>query len=249
MKTLLVDDEPHNCELMETLLQLHLKGEVEVVGHAHSVEEAATILRKIKVDLVFLDIQMPSKNGFELISMFQPLSFEVIFITSFDQYALPAIQADAVSYLLKPVDIKELKYAVKKASKLNLLRELNDENIRELKNKTTIKIAVHEGDKVVYLSTSEIMYLEAKGRYTKITLSSGKSHTVAKHLKVFEADLESSNSFIKINRSMILHIKFVSEYSKSEPFIVTLKNGLMFEISRRRRQEIIACLRENSRDK
>lgn len=236
MKTLLVDDEPHNCELIETLLTLHFQHDVEVIGHAYSVDEAAEVLQNTKVDLVFLDIQMPTKNGFELLSFFQPPSFEVIFITSFEQYALPAIQADAVSYLLKPVDIDELKHAVKKASKMRLLRELNNEYIS--------KIAVHEGDKVVYLYTNEIISFEAQGRYTKIMLSSGKFHIVAKHLKVLETEVGSSNTFIKINRSVLLNVSYVAEYSKSEPFIITLNNGVSFEISRRKRQEILATLRD-----
>lgn len=244
MKILLVDDEPHNCELIEILLKLHFHNDVDVIGHAYSVDEAAEILRNTKIDLVFLDIQMPTKNGFELLSLFHPPTFEVIFITSFEQYALPAIQADAVSYLLKPVDIDELKRAVKKASRMRLLRELNNENIGELKNRISSKIAVHEGDKVVYLSSNEIISLEAQGRYTKLTLSSGKNHTVAKHLKVFETEFESSGRFLKINRSVILNLSYIKEYSKYEPFDITLNNGVSFEISRRKRQEILAALRE-----
>jgi len=243
MKTLLVDDEPHNCELMETLLRYHLPSEIEVIGHAYSVDQAAEIIRNTDVELVFLDIQMPGKNGFELLHQFDPPEFELIFITSFDQYALPAIQADAVAYLLKPVDVQELKRAVGKAHKMRRLRQLPDQDFKIALPKQPSKISVHEGDKVICLNTDDIVSLHADGRYTKITLCTGQHHVVAKTLKLIEEISANEASFLRINRSVILNVSYVHEYSKSEPYTIVMENGYSFEVSRRKRKEILAGLK------
>lgn len=243
MKTLLVDDEPHNCELIETLLRYHLPLDIEVVGHAYSVDQAAEIIRKTEVELVFLDIQMPGKNGFELLNLFNPPDFELIFITSFDHYALPAIQADAIAYLLKPVDIEELKRAVDKATKMKYLKQMLHRDAAEYISKEPLKIAVHEGDKVIYLNSDDIVSFQAFGRYTKITLYTGRNYMIAKNLKVIEDILGIKTSFQRISRALILNISYVKEYSKSEPFIVTMKNGSFFEVSRRKRTEILQVLK------
>jgi len=236
MKTLLVDDEPHNCELMETLLRYHLPSEIEVIGHAYSVDQAAEIIRNTDVELVFLDIQMPGRNGFELLHQFDPREFELIFITSFDQYALPAIQADAVAYLLKPVDVQELKRAVGKAYKMRRLRQLPDQDFKITLPKQPSKISVHEGDKVICLNTDDIVSLHADGHYTKITLCTGQHHVFAKTLKLIEEISANEASFLRINRSVILNVSYVHEYSKSEPYTIVMENGYSFEVSRRKRK-------------
>lgn len=243
MKTLLVDDEPHNCELIETLLRYHLPLDIEVVGHAYSVDQAAEIIRQTEVELVFLDIQMPGKNGFELLNQFNPPDFELIFITSFDHYALPAIQADALAYLLKPVEIAELKRAVEKAIKMKHLKQMLHRDAAEYISKEPVKISVHEGDKVIYLNSDDIVSFQAIGRYTKIVLHTGQHYMISKNLKMIEEILEMKTSFQRISRSLILNVSYVNEYSKSEPFIVTMKNGSCFEVSRRKRKEILQVLK------
>ena len=243
MRTLLVDDEAHNCELIETLLHYHMPGEIEVVGHAYSVDQAAEIIRNQHIELLFLDIQMPGKNGFELLQLFPQPEFELIFITSFDNYALPAIQADAIAYLLKPVDIQELKRAVAKALKIRLLRTITNEDFNEPVAKPTLTIPVHEGGNVIYLNIDDIVWFEAEGRYTRITLSVKQDYLIPKNLKTIEDALGADSSFLRINRSVILNIAYVREYSKSEPFSLILKNGSSFDVSRRKRKEILTKLK------
>lgn len=243
MKVLLIDDELHNCELIEMLLKMHCASEISSITHAYSVDEAAAILRENPVDLIFLDIQMPQKNGFQLLELFDPLPFEVIFITSFDQYALPAIQADAVAYLLKPVAIDELKRAVQKASKMRLVHHMKMEDLKEIASLQSSKIAVHDGDKVIYVHTTSILSFEAIGRYTKLTTIEDGNFLMAKNLKLLEDEVAHVKGFIRINRSALINSAFVVEYSKSEPFTVVLKNGACFELSRRKRQEILKELK------
>jgi two-component system LytT family response regulator len=241
MKVLLIDDEPHNCELLENLLHIHFPDEVEVIGHANSVDEATGILGTQKVDLVFLDVRMPGKNGFELLTQFPEPPFELVFITSYDQYALPAIQSDAVAYLLKPVDVQELKKAVIKARKMRLIRGLDQEDTPVVGS--GLKIPVHEGDQVQYVPENEIVSLHAEGRYTRIYRSSGEQYLVARNLKTFEETVCKTSTFRRISRFVILNVAFVKSYSKSEPFTVILHNGEVFEVSRRKRTAILADLK------
>lgn len=241
MRTLLVDDEVHNCELIETLLHYHMPGEIEVVAHAYSVDQAAEIIRNQHIELLFLDIQMPGKNGFELLQLFPQPEFELIFITSFDNYALPAIKADAIAYLLKPVDVQELKRAVAKALKIRLLRTITNEGLPVAQ--PTLTIPVHDGGNVIYLNIDDIVWFAAEGRYTRITLSMKQDYLVPKNLKTIEDALGADSSFLRINRSVILNIAFVREYSKSEPFSLILKNGDSFDVSRRKRKEILMKLK------
>lgn len=241
MKALLIDDEPHNCELLENLLRFHLPDEVEVIGHAWSVDEAVAMIYDKEVDLVFLDIQMPEKNGFELLKVFPNPHFELIFITSFDQYALPAIQADAVAYLLKPVDAQELKKAVNKAFKMQLLRALADHEASSVS--TSFKIPVHDGDQVVYVPDCDIVSLHAEGRYTRIILQNGQQCIVARNLKTFEEISCKRGTFLRISRSVILNMAYVKSYTKSEPFTVILSNGDVYDVSRRKRTEILSGLK------
>ena len=242
MKALLVDDEPHNCELMETLLNYHLPGKVEVVGHAYSVDQALEKIRKTSIELVFLDIQMPEKNGFELLKRFNSPAFEVVFVTSFDDFALPAIKADAIAYLLKPIDVRELKRAVDKAEKMLYLRKSTVNGFIS-KEQHINKIAVHEGDKVLYLHPNDLISFKADGRYTKIRSIKGQQYIVSKNLSMIEENLDNDKRFIRINRSVILNTTYVIEYSKSDPFVVIMSDHSSFEISRRKRKEILAALK------
>lgn len=243
MKILLVDDEPHNCELIEMLLKMHCPSKISAINHAYSVKDAVSIIQKKTVDLIFLDVQMPGENGFKLLDMYDELPFEVIFITSFDQYALAAIQADAIAYLLKPVEIEELKRAVNKAYKMWLVKHLKTEELKEIAVQQPIKIAVHDGDKVIYVNSNSILSFEAMGRYTKLTTKNEGKLLVAKNLKVLEEEVVNQKGFIRINRSVIINSNFVIEYTKSEPFMILLENGMSFELSRRKRHDILKELK------
>lgn len=246
IKTLLVDDEKGSRDVLLSLLE-HFSAKVEVIGEAANVEEAYRLILSEKPQLVLLDIQMPRANGFELLKKFDKVPFEVIFVTSFDKYAINAIKFSALDYLLKPVEITDLEAAILrvgesielKANKgpqiINLLHTLEG----DVKDR---KIAIHSGDKVKMLSELNITFIEGDARYCHVHTNTDEVFTVAKYLKDFEEYL--TPDFVRISNSYLINTRHIKEYSKSEPFTVEMVNGKILEMSRRKRQEVLERLRK-----
>lgn len=240
---LLVDDEADNRELLSNLLQSYFP-EIEVLGTASSVDQAYGLILKTSPQLVFLDIQMPRANGFNLLTKFDPVPFEVIFVTSYDQYAINAIKFNALDYILKPVEIENLQETIKRAVQkieqnkrdtlqiVNLLYNLDTQN----KDK---RIAVHVSDRVKILDVREIMYIEADGRYCNIFNKDGERFSTAKILKDFEDYFGQESSFMRISKSYLINVSYIKSYSKGEPLMVEMTDEIIFEVPRRKKSEIL----------
>ncbi|MGZ4060270.1 MAG: LytR/AlgR family response regulator transcription factor, partial [Bacteroidia bacterium] len=215
IKTLLVDDETDSREVLLSLLGNYFP-EVEVVGEAANVADAYELINAKKPQLVFLDIQMPKSSGFDLLKKFEDVPFEVVFITSFDKYAINAIKFSALDYLLKPVEIEDLSFAIKKAMKsielknnsgaqiINLIHSL-DTDVKER------KIAIHSGEKVKFLSELNIVYVEGDGRYCRVTMLNNEVFTTAKNLKDFEDYFERTNNFVRVTKDFVINIRHIKD--------------------------------------
>lgn len=245
IKVILVDDEKDSREVMTKLLQYHFD-EIEILGEATNVENAFQLINQKQPDLIFLDIQMPKANGFALLKKFETIPFEVIFVTSFDQYAINAIKFSALDYLLKPVEVSDLKDAVAKAvavigkkqnSNLQIINLLHD-----LQDNVERKIAVHNGDKVRFLPQKEIVFIEADGRYCRIFMQDSETFITAKYLKDFEAYFAEKSSFVRISKTYLLNTSHIVSYSKGDPCIIEMTTGKLFETSRRKKQEVLERL-------
>jgi two-component system LytT family response regulator len=235
IKAIVVDDEEIVRELLKLLLERHCP-QVELIGEAHSIESAYREIKEKKPELVFLDIQMPKGDGFSLLKKFDRIFFEVIFTTSYNEYAIQAIKVQAVDYLLKPYDIKELKSAVQKViDRLNL--------VQNTRQKDEVFIQIHKNDKVETINSKNILFLEAKENYTLVTTMNEEKYLVARTLSDFNELLSATNSFIRIHRSVIVNMSFIKSYSKVPPYTIVMDDETAFEISRRRRGEIIDILR------
>lgn len=244
IKTILVDDEKNSREVVFKLLEIK-HPIIEIVGEAADVEEAYQLCLKLKPELVFLDIQMPKANGFNLLKKFDTIPFEVIFVTSYDQYAITAIKFNALDYLLKPIDLKELDTAIQKVIKnrtsktyqnlqvINLIQSL-DANISDK------KVAIHSGEKVKLIKSTEIQIIQGDGRYCHLTLQSGETLTTPKNLKEFEDYFGPNSKFIRISKSHMINASFVKNYFKGEPFIIQMINNQTFEVARRKKPEVLA---------
>jgi two-component system, LytTR family, response regulator len=248
LTAVLVDDEKDSREVMSHLLEKFFS-EVELIGEAQNVEEAYKLICAKNPQLVFLDIQMPRQSGFSLLKKFEDLPFEVIFVTSYDQYAINAIKFSALDYLLKPVEVKDLRETISKAKKsielkkgnnvqiINLLRSMDS----EAKEK---KVAVHAGENVKLLSVQDIVYIEADGRYCNIITTADKRFVTAKYLKDFEEYLGLNTDLIRIHKSYMVNVRHIKEYSKGEPCNIEMINGKFFEVARRKKVEILERLKE-----
>lgn len=252
---ILVDDESNSRIVLQSLLKRHEQS-IEIIGEASHAEAAYELITKHNPQLVFLDIQMPRGDGFSLLSKFinpalglNKIPFEVIFVTSYDKYAINAIKFSALDYLLKPVEIKDLDNAIAKAmdrieSKkniqpqiVNLLHSINEET-------HTPKIAVHLADNVKLIDPQNIIFIEADGSYCHIHTQQKERYMTSKYLKDFEDYFGANSHFVRINKSILIHTKYIERYTKGEPCIIEMSNGQNFEVSRRKKQEVLEKIKQ-----
>jgi two-component system LytT family response regulator len=235
----LVDDEENSRVVLRNLLSDFFP-EAAIVGEAANVEEAYDIIQKKHPALVFLDIQMPRADGFMLLKKFPEIPFEVIFVTSYDKYAINAIRFNALDYLLKPVEVSELKIAMTRAE-ISIGKKPNtDIRIGSLLESIQTgtadkKIAVHAGENVVLIDVSRIAYIQADGSYCTLTTIDKGEFITAKTLKDFEDYIGEHTSLVRIHRSCMINAKQIKKYSKGEPCMIEMNDGKIFEVARRKK--------------
>ena len=243
MKAIIVDDEPRNLRILKNLLE-EFCPEVTVTGEAESAETAITLNRNTEPDLVLLDIEMPFGNAFDLLDKLMPVNFQVIFVTAFDNYALKAFRYYALDYLLKPVDIEELKSAIKKAAER--VREKNMSNKLDVFLKTIKtgksplqKIGLPTNEGLVFTNVDDIVRCEASGSYTIIHLQDKQKHMVSKSLKEYE-DLLPEDNFCRIHHSHIINLDYVKKYYKGRGGYIEMIDNTTIEVATRKRDEFLA---------
>src|SRR5689334_1194007 len=243
IEAIIVDDEPKNVKILKALLNEYCP-EVKIIGEASSADEAETVINERKPDLVFLDVEMPYGNAFDLLDKLKPVDFEIIFVTAFDDYTLKAFRYSALDYLLKPVNIDELKVAVDKASSQKNLKNINLQLNNLLFNlhknsDSPARIAITSQDGFSFVSINEIIRCEAKGNYTYIFTSNNHRHISSRNIKAYE-DMLPSSIFFRIHHSHIINLGFVKRYHKGRGGTVEMEDGTMIEVATRRKNEFLA---------
>ncbi|MBC7743936.1 MAG: response regulator transcription factor [Flavobacterium sp.] len=247
LKAIIVDDEEYSRKSLYYLIQSNCPF-VNVIGMSRSVADARTLLKVNSIDIVFLDIAMPSENGFELLPDLERNETSVVFTTAYDQYALRAIKASAIDYLLKPVNIEELKGCVEKVfawKALKLYQNIDNktytaslkslsENINSSNDIRKISLPGSNGFKVKDIS--DIIYIEADNNYTRFYFVDSENIIVAKAMKEFEEVL-SPEYFVKIHKSNIINLHHLKDYSHKNGYTVKLQNQIELQVSRRRSAE------------
>lgn len=242
----IIDDEKNALEVLELQLTQFCK-QVQVVAAANGGIPGIEAIRKYKPELVFLDIEMPHKNGFDVLSETKDCRYKVIFTTAYDQFAIKAFKFSAIDYLLKPIDIRELQQAVEKAESKEEHRSL-DEKIQVLLTQlqgTTRqdRIALPVGDAMQFFQTDEILRCESDSNYTHITLINGKKITVAKTLKEVEESLRGTD-FYRIHQSHLVNMSHISKVVKGEGGYVVMKDGTTLSISRNKKEAFLESFRK-----
>lgn len=239
LKALLVDDEVKNLTSLEFLLHHDCQG-IEVVFKASSAKQARDWLKSHHADVIFLDITMPGEDGFQFLTSLGPNTIKVIFVTAHNEFALLAIKASAIDYILKPVDIDELQKAVNKI-KLSFDNPLATEQHQLLiqhlldsvnKESPIKKIAVPQLGSIRFIDLAEIVSLQADSNYTIIHLKDMQKLVISKTLKDFE-DLLDEHQFARIHKSYIVNLNYIREYSTSDGGVVKMTDGNQWSISRR----------------
>ena len=236
MRAIIIDDEIAAIENLQILLGKFCK-EIEVVGTSSSANQAFEIINNENPELVFLDIEMPHVNGFELLSKFKNPSFFVIFTTAYNRYAIQAIKFSALDYLLKPIDIDELILAVSKAKEKSKL-DLNRVNVLldNIDSKSTKRLALPNDGGYSVVKVENIIRCEASDNYTTFHIKDKKPILVSRTLKEFE-NLLSEKQFFRVHQSHLININKVEKYYKNDGAYVVMEDGSTVTISRRKKDE------------
>src|SRR4029079_9276204 len=244
LRSIIIDDEPQNAAILRNDLVQYCPS-VEVVSVCHSAKEGIMTIKKEKPDLVFLDIEMPWMNGFEMLEMLDEINFSTIFTTAHDQFAAKAFRISAVDYLLKPIDSSDLKEAVRKAQKKiedqhgnihieNLLR-----NIKQPSSQQKIALPYREGYE--FVEVSHIIYCQAEGAYTKVFLDNKKYILVSKTLGDIE-ELLPTDLFQRIHHSTVVNLDYVTHFVRSDGGYVKLQTGENLIVSKSKKEAVMERL-------
>lgn len=240
MRAILVDDEAHNIENLRNILAKNFPN-VEVAGYADNKTTAISLIEWLQPDLLFLDIQMDDTTGFEILQAIPERSFEVIFITAYDQYGIQAIKYAALDYILKPIDITELSRALDKAAKKIQLNKRNlqlDFLLDHIQgNRKPAKIALPLLQEVRYVAVQDIIRCEAQNSYTYFYISGGDTTLVSRPLKEYE-ELLLPHDFIRCHQTHLVNPLYVKSYLKEDGGFLLLQNGTKIPVSKTRKEAV-----------
>lgn len=245
IKALIVEDEQKSREMIAMLVEKNCP-QIEIVGLAKNVKEGIDLINSTKPDLVFLDISMPDGTGFDLLEAVQGKKFELIFTTATDKHALKAIKYSACDYLLKPIDIDELKIAVEKVlQKKNSTPSMDNLQflIQQLKkaDDNYQKITLPTGNAYEIINIKDIIRCEADASYTHFHLVGGKKIMVSFSLKHYE-DLLPENEFIRVHHQHLINMNHVTRFLKQDGGYAVMSDGTQIEISRRKKDAFMERL-------
>lgn len=243
IKAIIVDDEPDCSETLCLLLEKCCP-QVQVVGVCHSGAMALKEIEAQKPDLLLLDIEMPHMNGFQLLERLPQVAFDIIFTTSYDQYAIKAIRISAMDYLLKPVDREELKNAIEKVSRRQHppLPQQLEILLQRLHQPTISKIAIPTLEGLKMIAVDSIVTCASDSNYTTLHLKGRQKIVASRTLKEVEEMLEGF-AFVRVHQSSLVNLNEVDKYVRGEGGYLVMSDGTSVDVSRSRKESLLARLR------
>jgi two-component system LytT family response regulator len=244
IKAIIVDDEPYCCETLATLLERYCP-QVTVAAICYSGKEALTAIKEQQPQILFLDIEMPQMNGFELLERLPEIGFELIFTTSYDQYAIKAFHFSALDYLLKPIDREELQKAVQKVIQ-HLHKPLPQQLeilLQKINHPTSViqKIALPTMEGLQMIATDSIIRCESDSNYTIFFLKNNRKLVVSRTLKEVEEMLEE-HSFLRVHNSYLVNLNEVSKYVRGEGGYLVMSDDSSVDVSRSKKEMLLKRL-------
>lgn len=238
----LVDDMPVALDLLEVSIEQAHK-EIEIIGKAKSVVEAAKLLRKTNPDILFLDIMLGDGTGFDLLEIFPDLQSKIIFVTASDEFAIRAFKFAAIDYILKPYTEEDLAKAIARAkqqiqpstAQISVLKESLSAN------KATQKITLHSLEKIMVVALKDIIRCESDNNNTVFYLTDGQKIFITKTLKYY-SDIFKNNNFLRVHQSHLVNLDYVKAYVKTEGGYLLLNNNEHLPVSVRKKNEVIEVL-------
>ncbi|MBN8790455.1 MAG: response regulator transcription factor [Terrimonas sp.] len=239
---IIIDDEKNALEMMEWLLKTYCP-QVKILDMCNSAEAGIEAINKYHPEVVFLDIEMPKMNGFDMLEQLDKIAFDIVFCTAYDQFAIKAFHYSALNYLLKPVDPDDLQATVKRIEEKKSIPtkeqfQLLLQNIQQPQKQTPPRIALSSGDGLIFIATRDIIYCEAESNYTSVVLADGKKIIVSKVLKEIDEAL-SGPDFFRVHSSFLINLNHIKKFVRSDGGYIIMDNDASISISRSKRQEFM----------
>ena len=239
LDAIIVEDEKTSRDILKIYLKKYCPN-VTILGEAANIEEGLVLIRNHDLDLVFLDVEMPYGNAFDLLDKVGDVDFETVFVTAYNHYAMDALNAHASYYLMKPISIDELIKAVDYVTEIKTKENaLQDQVLVPKTNSVNGKITIPQLDGFEVLNTSDILYCKADDNYTEIYLNNNKKKLVSKTLKYFEEALNGS-SFARVHKSYLVNVNEVVKYVKGKGGSVILSNGKEIMVSASKKSDLLS---------
>lgn len=242
INTVIVDDEAHAIETLKWELERACP-EIRIVGEFQEPSKAVQEIPEIQPELLFLDVEMPKLNGFDLLEKLEHLNFGVVFTTAYDQFALKAIKHSAIDYILKPIERTELREAVDKFIESHRKR-ISTDQLNLLFNRLAKgtsnagKIALPSSDGLLFKSPADILRCESDSNYTVVHFTDESKHVISKTLKEI-AELLEGSGFIRVHNSHLVNLEHITKFSKKDGGYVELDDGSHISVSRNRKEALI----------
>jgi two-component system, LytTR family, response regulator len=239
IKAIIIDDEKHCIITLQHLLQQFET--IKLVATTQDSTTAKHLIETHQPDIVFLDIEMPQMNGFDIINQFDKMPCKFVFTTAYDQYALKALRLNALDYLLKPIDKNDIAIVLDKYNNKELVISKDQvKNLHLFANGTmqdTIALSTNKG--LLFVKIDDIMYLEAESCYTHIVMQDKTKHLASKTMATFEEVLQDNVLFFRAHKGNIVNLKFVKQYIRGEGGELIMQDGTSITLSRNRKQEFM----------
>jgi two-component system, LytTR family, response regulator len=242
LNCIIVDDEHKSRESLRALIEQFCDG-VNVAETCQNSAEAISAIQLHRPDVVFMDIQLQKETGFDIIEKLDRIDFEIIFTTAYSEYAIKAFKFSAIDYLLKPIDIADLRNAVEKVQKkvIGNISARMEQLTQSLKKNSpkNMKLALPASDGLVFVKVETIIYCEASGNYTNLYMEDGKKHIVSRTLREYE-DLLEDQEFFRIHNSYLINLNAVKRYIRGEGGQVIMSNDKALDVAKLKKKDFLA---------
>jgi len=243
IKAVIIDDETASREALDALLREFVE-EVQVLGQAGTPSEGLDLVRKLKPDVLFLAVELDGESGFDLLEQLPDDGPEVVFTTGYEQYATRAFRSDAADYLLKPVDLTQLREAVRKVAEKRKsagAEERYEVLIRNWRSQGDEQIALSSSEGFIFVKLRDLIYCKGDGAYTYFFMNENEKVTVSKNIGEFEG-LLVSRGFFRVHKSYLINLNEMRRYVRGEGGYVVMSNGHTVDVSKRRKEAFMATL-------
>lgn len=244
INSIIIDDEERARNGLRKMVETYCSG-IQVVGLADNVKNGLEAIRQHRPDLVFLDIDMPDGDGFELLEQIDNINFDVVFATAYDHFAVKAFRFSAVDYLVKPIDLDELIDAVEKVkSKKNKKEKQEQYSVLQagLRSNSFSKMAVSGGEGIIFVEIGDIIRMHSDGNYTTLYMLNGEKHTATRLLGDYE-DLLNEDGFFRVHHSHLINMNHIKKYVRGRGGYVVMEDGSSVDVSVRRKDDFLQMMK------